>query len=145
MGTQKVSNKRFQRIKFKVKYVHSNLSKLLLGFALTKRSLQSRLVANNCLISIQFANMAPAILLLERKTDFLMAVLVRQQVSSNLFRIVKVFFRTICGTPNFIAPEVLQREGHGPEADIWALGCLLYTLLVGKPPFETTCLRVSLE
>nr|CAB3264952.1 serine/threonine-protein kinase PLK3 [Phallusia mammillata] len=49
--------------------------------------------------------------------------------------------KTICGTPNFIAPEVLQRQGHGPEADIWALGCLLYTLLVGKPPFETACLR----
>ncbi|CAK8676182.1 unnamed protein product [Clavelina lepadiformis] len=49
--------------------------------------------------------------------------------------------KTICGTPNFIAPEVLQRQGHGPEADVWALGCLLYTLLVGKPPFETYCLR----
>ncbi|XP_018667633.2 serine/threonine-protein kinase PLK3 [Ciona intestinalis] len=49
--------------------------------------------------------------------------------------------KTICGTPNFIAPEVLQRQGHGPEADVWALGCLLYTLLVGKPPFETSCLR----
>nr|XP_039273123.1 serine/threonine-protein kinase PLK1-like [Styela clava] len=49
--------------------------------------------------------------------------------------------RTICGTPNFIAPEVLQRQGHGPEADIWAVGCILFTLLVGKPPFETTSLK----
>lgn len=49
--------------------------------------------------------------------------------------------KTICGTPNFIAPEVLQRQGHGPEADIWAVGCILFTLLVGKPPFETTSLK----
>merc|ERR1719270_1015198 len=44
---------------------------------------------------------------------------------------------TMCGTPNFISPEVATRSNHGLEADVWGLGCLLYTLLVGKPPFET--------
>jgi serine/threonine protein kinase len=43
----------------------------------------------------------------------------------------------MCGTPNYIAPEVLLKEGHSYEVDIWALGCILYTLLVGHPPFET--------
>ncbi|XP_019644926.1 PREDICTED: serine/threonine-protein kinase PLK1-like [Branchiostoma belcheri] len=49
--------------------------------------------------------------------------------------------RTICGTPNYIAPEVLQKKGHGFAADMWALGCAIYTMLTGKPPFETATLK----
>lgn len=49
--------------------------------------------------------------------------------------------RTLCGTPNYIAPEVLGKKGHSFEVDVWSLGCILYTLLVGKPPFETSCLK----
>ncbi|XP_014677726.1 PREDICTED: serine/threonine-protein kinase PLK2-like [Priapulus caudatus] len=48
---------------------------------------------------------------------------------------------TICGTPNYIAPEVLNKEGHGYEADFWAIGCIMYALLVGRPPFETATLK----
>lgn len=47
--------------------------------------------------------------------------------------------RTICGTPNYIAPEILDGKcGHSYEVDIWSLGVITYTLLIGKPPFETT-------
>ncbi|XP_023327473.1 serine/threonine-protein kinase PLK1 [Eurytemora carolleeae] len=48
---------------------------------------------------------------------------------------------TICGTPNYISPEVLNKEGHGFPADVWALGCVMYALLVGSPPFETLTLK----
>ena len=49
--------------------------------------------------------------------------------------------RTLCGTPNYIAPEILTKAGHSHEVDIWSTGCIMYTLLVGKPPFETTSLK----
>lgn len=49
--------------------------------------------------------------------------------------------KTLCGTPNYIAPEILNKKGHSYEVDIWSIGCVMYTLLVGQPPFETKSLR----
>lgn len=43
---------------------------------------------------------------------------------------------TICGTPNYIAPEVLSQKGHSFEVDIWSYGIIIFTMASGVPPFE---------
>lgn len=67
--------------------------------------------------------------------------------------------KTLCGTPNYIArmfhaeslqksniyfsAEVLNKIGHSFEVDLWAIGCILYILLFGHPPFESKSLEVK--
>lgn len=46
--------------------------------------------------------------------------------------------KTKCGTPNYIAPQILDdSKTHSYEVDIWSTGVIAYTLLVGRPPFDS--------
>ncbi len=45
---------------------------------------------------------------------------------------------SLCGTPEYLSPEVLDRQGHGTAVDWWNLGMVTYEMLTGLPPWYTT-------
>lgn len=60
-----------------------------------------------------------------RLTDFGLSKM--DIVESNAF--------SVCGTPEYLAPEILYKQGHGKPVDWWCLGSLIYEMVVGLPPF----------
>lgn len=60
-------------------------------------------------------------------TDFGLAKILEQNEQAYSF----------CGTPEYLAPEILEEKGHAFPVDWWALGILTYEMIVGFPPFYT--------
>lgn len=43
---------------------------------------------------------------------------------------------SFCGSPEYLSPEMVNKDGHGVETDMWSFGCFCYELLTGSPPFQ---------
>jgi protein kinase A len=58
-------------------------------------------------------------------------------IDFGLAKIVKNDQQTssFCGTPEYIAPEMVTGKGHGKPVDWWAMGILIYEMLIGVTPF----------
>lgn len=43
---------------------------------------------------------------------------------------------SMCGTPDYMAPEIIRQTGHGKAVDYWALGCMIYEMITNISPFN---------
>lgn len=85
-------------------------------------------------MSIVHRDVKPENLLLFRRGDGVTSV---KLADFGLAQHVTAPLYTVCGTPTYVAPEILAGTGYGLQVDIWATGVITYILLCGFPPFAS--------
>ncbi|KAL8599830.1 hypothetical protein ACOMHN_027637 [Nucella lapillus] len=84
--------------------------------------------------SIVHRDLKPENLLVHRNKD---GSITLKLADFGLAMAVKESIFTVCGTPTYVAPEILTEIGYGLEVDMWAVGVITYILLCGFPPFRS--------
>ena len=90
---------------------------------------------------LTFSDLKPENLLLDRHghiviTDFGLA---KEQMN----KLENQTTRTFCGTPEYLAPEVLMKKPYSYTLDWWCLGSVLYEMIFGAPPFYDRLVHVN--
>lgn len=86
-------------------------------------------------LGIVHRDLKPENLLLKDHTDISEVKLADFGLSKIVGQTGFTMMQTACGTPGYVAPEVLKACGYGPEVDLWSIGVITYILLCGFPPF----------
>jgi serine/threonine protein kinase len=68
--------------------------------------------------------------------DFGLAVKLQHELDSH---------STFCGTPNYMAPEIVNHLTYNAKSDLFSFGCIVYACLAGSPPFESQSVEVTLK
>eukprot|EP00483_Globobulimina_turgida_P013445 UN13469 len=62
--------------------------------------------------------------------------------SISKLRAESIVMHSCCGTPQYVAPEIITKNEYNYKCDIWSLGIILYILLVGYQPFKANCVTL---
>lgn len=118
----------FDRIVEKQKYPESDAVRLVRNMATALHHLHSR--------NIIHRDLKPENLLVTQDT---MGRDTLKLADFGLSMVVTKPLRTICGTPTYVAPEIISEspDGYGLQVDLWATGVIAYIMLCGFPPFSS--------
>ncbi|KYR00537.1 myosin light chain kinase [Tieghemostelium lacteum] len=115
----------FDKIVEKGSYSESDASKLVRKIVSAVEYLHN--------INIVHRDLKPENLLLKNERDHLEVAIADFGLSKIIGQ--SVVMQTACGTPSYVAPEVLHATGYDKEVDMWSIGVITYILLCGFPPF----------
>lgn len=89
-----------------------------------------------CTQGILHRDLKPENLLLSEEGNLLLADFGWSISNAAGFHDEKSMRFTLCGTPDYISPEMLHNKPYGKSVDVWTIGVLSYELLVGRTPFQ---------
>ena len=93
-------------------------------------------------INVIHRDLKPANVLIDDQQNVKLADMGIVKITTNL---PNAHAQTQVGTPYYMSPEIFRRERYGPGSDVWALGCILYELMLLHPPFEAPTMHALRE